>query len=133
MPIGCLTAADRTRLNCFPEQIPDEDLRAFFLLSEADHGAITSPARPIRAWALPSNSVRCGMEGSRPMISRRRQRRRSSIWRSHWEWPPLPALPTAHVDPRGPPTSNRCKPTCTSAWPPRWISMPYKRGEVSAP
>src|SRR3989442_6903170 len=40
MPIGFLTAADRTRLNGFPEQIPHEDLSAFFLLSEADHGAI---------------------------------------------------------------------------------------------
>ena len=26
MPIGFLTAADRTRLNRFPEQIPHEDL-----------------------------------------------------------------------------------------------------------
>ena len=40
MPIGFLTAADRTRLNGFPEQIPHEDLSAFFLLSEADHRAI---------------------------------------------------------------------------------------------
>ena len=40
MPIGFLTAADRARLNRFPEQIPHEDLSAFFLLSEADQGAI---------------------------------------------------------------------------------------------
>jgi hypothetical protein len=40
MPIGFLTAADRTRLNRFPEQIPHEDLSAFFLLSEADQQAI---------------------------------------------------------------------------------------------
>src|SRR5262245_19803138 len=40
MPIGFLTAADRVRLNRFPEQIPHEDLSAFFLLSEADHEAI---------------------------------------------------------------------------------------------
>jgi hypothetical protein len=37
MPIGFLTAAERDRLNCFPALIPDEDLRAFFLLSAADH------------------------------------------------------------------------------------------------
>src|SRR5215471_13475845 len=40
MPIGFLTAADRVRLNRFPEQIPHEDLSAFFLLSEADQRAI---------------------------------------------------------------------------------------------
>ena len=40
MPIGFLTAAERDRLNCFPALIPDEDLRAFFLLSAADQQAI---------------------------------------------------------------------------------------------
>jgi Domain of unknown function (DUF4158) len=40
MPIGFLTAADRARLNRFPEQIPHEDLSAFFLLSEADQRMI---------------------------------------------------------------------------------------------
>ena len=40
MPTGFLTAAERERLNRFPGQIPDEDLSAFFLLSEADQGAI---------------------------------------------------------------------------------------------
>jgi Domain of unknown function (DUF4158) len=40
MPIGFLSAAERDRLNRFPTQIPDEDLRAFFLLSDADHTAI---------------------------------------------------------------------------------------------
>jgi TnpA family transposase len=41
MPIGFLTAAERNRLNRFPAQIPDDDLFAFFQLSEADHTAIT--------------------------------------------------------------------------------------------
>ena len=36
MPIGFLTATERDRLDHFPTPIPDEDLRAFFLLSEAD-------------------------------------------------------------------------------------------------
>ena len=40
MPIGFLTAAERDRLNRFPAQIPDDDLFAFFQLSEADHTAI---------------------------------------------------------------------------------------------
>ena len=40
MPIGFLTAAERDRLNRFPEQIPDEDLFAFFQFSEADQTAI---------------------------------------------------------------------------------------------
>jgi hypothetical protein len=40
MPIGFLTTAERERLNRFPEQIPHDDLSAFFLLSEADHQAI---------------------------------------------------------------------------------------------
>jgi TnpA family transposase len=40
MPIGFLTAADRARLNRFPDQIPHEDLSVFFLLSEADRRAI---------------------------------------------------------------------------------------------
>jgi hypothetical protein len=30
MPIGFLPPADRDRLNHFPVQIPDDDLRAFF-------------------------------------------------------------------------------------------------------
>ena len=40
MPIGFLTRTERERLNRFPAQIPDEDLRGFFLLSEADQTAI---------------------------------------------------------------------------------------------
>src|SRR5438876_1868193 len=40
MPIGFLTTADRDRLNHFPAQIPDDDLRAFFLLSETDQQVI---------------------------------------------------------------------------------------------
>ncbi len=61
MPIGFLTAADRTRLNGFPEQIPHEDLSAFFRYQRPITGLSTSTGRPTRAWALPSNSVRCGM------------------------------------------------------------------------
>src|SRR5436309_12497403 len=40
MPIGFLTAADRARLNRFPEQSPHEDLSAFFLWSDADREVI---------------------------------------------------------------------------------------------
>ena len=40
MPIGFLTTTERERLNRFPAQIPDEDLRVFFLLSDADQTAI---------------------------------------------------------------------------------------------
>jgi hypothetical protein len=40
MPIGFLTAAARDRLNRVPAPIPDDDLSAFCLLSEADHTAI---------------------------------------------------------------------------------------------
>ena len=40
MPIGFLSPADRDRLNRFPAQIPDDDLRAFFLLSDADQQVI---------------------------------------------------------------------------------------------
>src|SRR5262245_1109409 len=40
MPISFLTAAERDRLNRFPEQIAEDDLFAFFQLSEADHTAI---------------------------------------------------------------------------------------------
>src|SRR5215475_4186180 len=36
MPIEFLTAAERERLNRFPETIPDEDLRVFFTLSDRD-------------------------------------------------------------------------------------------------
>jgi TnpA family transposase len=36
MPIDFLTAAERERLNRFPEPIPDDDLRVFFMLSQAD-------------------------------------------------------------------------------------------------
>jgi TnpA family transposase len=40
MPIGFLTATERDRLNHFPTPIPDEDLQAFFLLSEDDQQVI---------------------------------------------------------------------------------------------
>ena len=40
MPIGFLTRAERERLNRFPAQIPDEELHAIFLLSDADQTAI---------------------------------------------------------------------------------------------
>src|SRR5215470_846149 len=40
MPIGFLTATERDRLNHFPAPLPDEDLRAFFWLSEDDHQVI---------------------------------------------------------------------------------------------
>ena len=40
MPIGFLTTTERERLSRFPAQIPDEDLRVFFLLSDADQTAI---------------------------------------------------------------------------------------------
>jgi TnpA family transposase len=40
MPIGFLTTAERDRLNRFPVPIPDDDLFAFFQLSEADHTVI---------------------------------------------------------------------------------------------
>src|SRR5215510_5101566 len=40
MSTGFLTPADRDRLNRFPAQIPEEDLRAFFLLSEDDQRTI---------------------------------------------------------------------------------------------
>ena len=40
MPIGFLTAAERDRLDRFPAPIPDDDLFAFFQLSEAHHTAI---------------------------------------------------------------------------------------------
>jgi Domain of unknown function (DUF4158) len=36
MPIDFLTPAERDRLNCFPEPMPDEDLRVFFTLSDRD-------------------------------------------------------------------------------------------------
>lgn len=40
MPIGFLTSAERERLDRFPEEIPDDDLFVYFLLSPADHEAI---------------------------------------------------------------------------------------------
>ena len=45
MPIGFLTTADRDRLNRFPAQMPEEDLRAFFLLSEDDQRVIQPAPR----------------------------------------------------------------------------------------
>lgn len=46
MPIGFLTATDRDRLNHFPPQIPEDDLRAFFLLSDADQHVINHQREP---------------------------------------------------------------------------------------
>ena len=42
MAEGFLTAAERDRLGRFPAHIPEDDLSAFFLLSEADHHAVSS-------------------------------------------------------------------------------------------
>ena len=42
MPIGFLTTSERDRLNRFPVQIPDEELRVFFLFSDADQTAINT-------------------------------------------------------------------------------------------
>jgi Domain of unknown function (DUF4158) len=61
MPIGFLTAADRARLNRFPEQIPHEALRAFGRLSEADQQAINRPhseAHTRLGFALPLCALR---------------------------------------------------------------------------
>jgi hypothetical protein len=52
MPLGCLTAADRARLNRFPEQIPHEDLRAFFLVSEADQRASNQHREAHTRWGF---------------------------------------------------------------------------------
>src|SRR5215471_13371102 len=46
MPIGFLTAAERARLNHFPTPIPDEDLQAFFLLSDSDQQLINRQREP---------------------------------------------------------------------------------------
>ncbi|MEE8291330.1 MAG: Tn3 family transposase [Candidatus Tectomicrobia bacterium] len=42
MAEGFLTAAERDRLGRFPAHIPEDDLSAFFLLSEADHQAVNN-------------------------------------------------------------------------------------------
>src|SRR5688572_33413826 len=46
MPIGFLTSAERERLDRFPDHIPDDDLFAFFRLSEADHKVISNQREP---------------------------------------------------------------------------------------
>jgi len=46
MPIGFLTSAERERLDRFPEHVPDDDLFAFFHLSEADHKVIANQREP---------------------------------------------------------------------------------------
>ena len=66
MPIGFLTAAERDRLNHFPTQIPDEGLRAFFLLTEDDQRVINHSARPRPGWALRYSSVPCATWGFAP-------------------------------------------------------------------
>ena len=40
MPIGFLTEAERERLNRFPDEIPYDDLSAYFTLSDRDIQAI---------------------------------------------------------------------------------------------
>ncbi len=40
--MGLLTTSERDRLNRFPVQIPDEELRVFFLFSDADQTAINT-------------------------------------------------------------------------------------------
>lgn len=76
MPIGFLPPADRDRLNGFPTQIPDDDLRAFFLLSEADQQVIKHQREAHTPWGLPSSSVRSAIWDLPLMTSRPRPGRR---------------------------------------------------------
>jgi hypothetical protein len=71
MPIGFLTAAERDRLNRFPTQIPDEDLRASSSYQTRITRRSTTSTRTIPALALPSNSVRYAISGLSPITSTR--------------------------------------------------------------
>ena len=46
MPAGFLTEADRERLECFPREVPAEDLYALFTLTGPDRTAIPARTAP---------------------------------------------------------------------------------------
>ena len=54
MPVNILSDADRDRFNRFPEYIQEEDITAFFTLSDSDKREIDNPDRyhPVRLYYL---------------------------------------------------------------------------------
>jgi hypothetical protein len=82
MPIDFLTAAERERLNHFPDPIPDEDLRVFFTLSDRDTQEVRKQRGAPINWALRCNSVRCGIWALPPMTWARPQMLPSPLWPS---------------------------------------------------
>jgi TnpA family transposase len=132
MPIGFLTAADRARLNRFPEQIPHEDLSAFFLLSEADQRVINqqhSEAYTRLGFALQLCTLRyLGFAPddltTAPAVAVEYVAQQLGV---------APQALTAYGTRRPTRTTDTCRRTCTSASPPRWIGMRCKRGWASVP
>ena len=48
MPVRLLTDAESVRFTRFPEEIPEEDLYAFFTLTGADRATMPARARSLR-------------------------------------------------------------------------------------
>ena len=133
MPIGFLTAAERDRLNHFPAQIPDEDLRAFFLLTEDDQRVINQQceAHTRLGFALQLCAVR--YLGFAPDDLHTTPREVVTYIARQLEVPPRPSRPMGGGGKRGGLTSGRSRGIWGFAWPLPWISMPCRRGWRNAP
>jgi TnpA family transposase len=128
MSTGFLTAADRERLNRFPAQIPDEDLSAFFLLSDADQQAINQhrEAHTRLGFALQLCALR--YLGFAPDDLATAPIAAVEYIAHQLGWRRRDSTRMASAVPHVPSISSRCSFISTSASPPRWICMHSKRG-----
>src|SRR5882724_1306066 len=122
MPIDFLTAAERERLNRFPEPIPDDDLRVFFTLSDEDQLEVGKQrgAHNQLGFALQLCALR--YLGFAPMTSVPRRGLPSSLWRDSSRCPQRRSKTMATGSKRAPRTSSKSRRIWASAPPCRWIS-----------
>ena len=128
MSTDFLTAAERERLNRCPRQIPDEDLSAFFLLSDADQQAINQhrEAHTRLGFALQLCALR--YLGFAPDDLTTAPAVAVTYLAQQLGGPRRGSRCMAAADPLGPSTSSRGSSTSTSASPPRSRCMRSKRG-----
>ena len=125
---------ERDRLNRFPAQIPDEDLRVFFLLSDADQTAINKQREAhtrlgfamqlcaLRYLGFAPDDLSTAPEDAVLYVAQQLAVSPDALARL---WPP-----DSHPHDS---TSSRSKPIWAFALPPRWISMPCKCGWWNGP
>ena len=80
MPGTFLTAKERERLACFPDDIPNWDLITYFTLTEQDRTFSRLTVAILTAWALPFSYVRCAIWAFARRRCMKRRWKPSRIW-----------------------------------------------------